>query len=454
MMVTKSPCRRGSQPKCAHLSKHGGAMFRAVVLAIAMLALLWPPVVSSQPTDSPPSPAANGPSQRIYYLPGVFDPSLAAEFGGDGHVHAYYLPCIDTRHILAMAPVKRPSSELAASEPPVKGAPCAKPVQGKEPLCRHLVTRVGDQLFLEGKPFTFVGTNVSYLMEDYFPEEEVGKIIAYLAESGVTAIRIWLFPQHSLDRAARLFDLGKEYNMRFVVTFVNYYYDKGAWWFDQTHYSKKYLPHVRRVVSRFRDRPEILMWELMNEPNCSTDTVGSCPDNMVRWAKAVSEEIKALDPCRPITTGTMRIDPTEEHYRRLHALPTIDVVSIHKSANHWPADEIRIARELNKPVLIGEVYARAFDKRCQRLHDGVTTERARIIASDLTQAWAEGIDGYLLWQYAHGRVVVGDQVSYYCGVYDYPPDDPVWKVLKAAPVTRLSIPQQSTVPDDSGEANE
>jgi len=304
--------------------------------------------------------------------------------------------------------------------------------------CAHLVTRQGDQFFLEGKPFPFVGTNVSYLMEDYFPEAEAEKAIAYLAAAGATALRVWLYPQHNLDRAARLFDLGRKYGLRFVVTLENYYFDKGSWWFDNsTPYRTVYLPHVRRTVAHFRDRPEIMIWELMNEPNCSGDTIGNCPDNMVRWAKAVSEEIKTLDPCHLISVGVIRIDPTAEHYERLHALPSIDVVSIHKGADVWPSEEIEIARKLNKPVLIGEVYSEAYDKGCQRLYDRGEEKRAAIIAADMARAWATGVDGYLLWQYGHGSIMVGKEISHYCGIHDYMRDDPVWQILKAAPVPRL-----------------
>ncbi len=182
------------------------------------------------------------------------------------------------------------------------------------------------------------------------------------------------------------------------------------------------------------------MWELMNEPNCSGDSSGACPDHLWRWAKVTSEAIKALDPCRPISLGTIRVDPTEEQFKRLHALETVDVVSIHKYASAWWEKEIAVARELNKPVLIGEVFAEAYDESCRHAFDRAPEKRAAVVAADMARAWAEGVDGYLLWQYAHGAVRIGDRIQYFCGKYDYFQDDPVWPLLKAAPVSRVPLP--------------
>ena len=392
---------------------------------------------------------------------------VQAQTPSDTNLWRYYLPSLgqpipDTETYLAGLDspdphptmrgdiVLHPSQEGAAHEEPSPQVRQPAEAQATKPLppeiagatdsCANVVQRVGDRLFLNGEPFTFVGTNVSYLLEDYFPEEEVPKIMAYLSNAGVTALRIWLFPQHDYDRAERLLDLGREYDIRFVVTLVNYYYDKGAWWFDPMHYEKEYLPHVRDVVARFSGRPEILMWTLMNEPNCSTDTTGSCPGNMVRWATVVSEEIKRLSPCHLVTTGTIRVDPTEEHYRNLHAIPTIDVVSIHRAADLWLEKEIQIARELAKPVLLGEVYARAYGRSCDLMADGILEKRAELIAADMERSWAEGVDGYLLWQYGHGRLEVGDQVQYYCEGYDYLRGDPIWSLMASAPVSRVPLP--------------
>ena len=414
------------------------------------LGLAVAPFSSADPLAAQRTPArANTGDVWRYYLPSLLEPIPDTEAYTSSLIQLGQPPIV----VNATPAVPRPSSGASEAPTPrhtqtpdekgIADAPSISDAKAPEALpvlaCGGFVVREGDQLFLDGQPFSFVGTNVSYLLEDYFPEDEAAKVLAYLADAGATGLRIWLFPQHDLERAERLLTLGSQHNLRFVVTLVNYYYDKGGWWFDPTHYSKEYLPHVRQVVARFRDRPEIMMWELMNEPNCSTDTEGGCPGNMVRWAKAVSEEIKAIDPCHLVTTGTLRADPPEGHFRDLHALETIDVVSIHKAADLWLEREIAIAAELNKPVLLGEIYARGYDKSCQPLGAMALEDRAELVAADMSRAWAEGVDGYLLWQYGHGRVQVGEQIQYYCNGYDYLRDDPVWALLGSAPVPRLAV---------------
>ena len=349
---------------------------------------------------------------------------------------------------LAIAPVPTPTSQpyaenLAQVDPPAFLLSMLHPfLIAPTPPQSEFVTRQGEQLFLRGKPFTFVGTNVSYLLEDYFPEAEVENVLSYLASAGATVLRVWFFPQHNLDRAERFFDLGRKYNLRFIVTLENYYFDKGPWWFDNhERYLDIYLPHVRKTVWRFRNRPEIIAWELMNEPNCSKDVFNTCPGNLVRWAKNVSAEIKSLDPNHLISVGSISADGDMETYRQLHALSTIDLVSLHKRVGDWFPEEAKIAHELGKPMLIGEVYYEAYDDSCHELYGGVLDKRAAAIAADLQRAWGgtEHIAGYLLWEYGHGQVVAGKEMQNYCGGMNYMRSDPVWKLIKAAPVSRIPL---------------
>jgi len=424
-----------------HLFRLWTGLARVFLVALT-IAMCLPFPVSAQPLTSPTEPEG-----WSYYFPNVHSPTTTGRM---------YIEDLLRAPFIGLSPLAKKQGVQIASQAAVAPAtpPEATTVQPTGlcdsstedsdtavgwdlETCAQIVTRRGDQLYLAGQPFTFVGTNVSYLLEDYFPEEEVEKVVSYLAGAGVTALRVWLYPQHSLDRAERLFDLGGRYGVRFIVTLDNYYWDKGAWWFDNSdRLREEYLPHVRETVMRFRGRAEIMMWELMNEPNCSGDIYGNCPAHLVRWATQVSQEIKALDPCHLISVGVMRIDPTRETYLCLHAIPTIDVISVHRPVGVEYPGEMEIARELNKPIFVGEAYSEAYDEGCRLLYDGVLAGRADKIAADLAQSLAEGVDGYLLWQYGHGQVVRDGEVNHYCGTQDYMRDDPVWEVLRQAPVSR------------------
>jgi hypothetical protein len=311
--------------------------------------------------------------------------------------------------------------------------PRAQSLAAVGPRCAGLVVRQGDRLTLNGKPYTFVGTNISYLAKDVLPEEEMEPTIRALAAKGVDVIRVWAQPDVDLDRVARMLNLGQKYGVRFVLTLDDYYFDKSESWFDSTH-GMVYQPHIRRIVSRFRDHPAVLMWELMNEPNCSPEGQRkSCLDALYRWAKQSVEAIRAIDPCRPISLGTLWIggyNPVEEtQFERLHRIAGVGIISVHKPATAWYWREVRLADKLNMPIFFGEIHHQALDESCRPL-PGQVEERARVIEADLQRAAEAGVDGYLLWQFAHDPIPNpnGDP-TYYCGTLDYFLDDPAWAVL-------------------------
>jgi len=295
------------------------------------------------------------------------------------------------------------------------------------------VTRSGDQLWCDGRPFKFAGVCIHYLNAPNFPEEEVEGIIEYLSEEGVTAVRLWLLQRYDLDRFERLLDLGRQYDVRFIVTLVDYYFNKNVSWF-KTEGLHEYLDHIGRVVPRFRDRPEIIAWELMNEPGCGPEGGSqSCLDVVYEWVATASAEIKTLDPSHLISIGTMRAGWTDaEHlnYYRMHALDTIDIVSIHKRASREPRPELETADTLSKPVMIGEVWSQAYKKNCRPLSSTATQERAKKIEADLARCTEYGVDGYLLWNYSFGAVIKTNSKEYFCSTYGYFRDDPVFPSLR------------------------
>jgi hypothetical protein len=296
------------------------------------------------------------------------------------------------------------------------------------------VTRQGEELLLNGEVYTFVGTNVSYLAGPFFPESYAEEIIAHLSASGVQVIRVWVLPWNDLDRVGRMLDLGRKYNIRFILTLQDFFGNLDGSCFGR--YKTVDLPHIRNVVPRFAQRPEVLMWELMNEPTCPASDSGlDCWDALYKWAQVTSREIKQLDPDHLVAVGTQHAgfdDQARGVFRRLHALDTVDLVSVHRSAGGLPTRELAIAHELGKPVYFGEVYMRGHSESCQPLRDDALEKRAEAIADDLQGSRESGVDGYLLWQYAYGGVDMGSHIEYFCGVYDYFSDDPVWGVIKAA----------------------
>lgn len=305
--------------------------------------------------------------------------------------------------------------------------------QGDPP--NAFVRRIGEDLQLDGQPYTFVGTNVSYLAGPFFPETHMEEIVSFLASNGVQVIRVWAEPWCDLERVGRLVDLAGKYNVRLILTLQNFFGSTDGWWFKGKVETVD-LPHIRNIVPLFANRPEVLMWELMNEPTCpAEDANQSCWDAFVRWADVTSSEIKRLDPNHLVSVGTQHAGfdrASAEAFRRVHTLDTIDLVSVHCGVDHSPEKELAIAHELGKPIYFGEVGMLGLDEGCHPLSHEVLKHRAQAIAQSIAKSREVGVDGYLLWQYAYGGVDMGSHIEYYCGVYDYFADDPVWQIIRAA----------------------
>jgi hypothetical protein len=311
------------------------------------------------------------------------------------------------------------------------------PLYGLDPST-GFVTRQGEDLILYGQPYTFVGVNVSYLAGPFFPEAKMEGVISFLAVSGVDVIRVWVEPWCDLDRVERMLDLGRSHNIRFILTLQDFYGEQSGHWFREGFLTKD-LPHIQNIVPRFVHRPEVLMWELMNEPACPAGDSGKdCWDALYRWAQVTSREVKRLDPNHLVSAGTQGAGFDElamDAFRRIHALDSIDVVSVHGQGGKLDEGErkkeIAIAHELGKPLYFGEIAIRGHDESCQALSSEALKMRAQAIDVDMQLSIELGVDGYLLWQYAYGGVDLGSHVQYFCGAFDYFADDPVWKVLKA-----------------------
>lgn len=300
-------------------------------------------------------------------------------------------------------------------------------------LCSDRVVRTGDKLTFNGQEIRLIGMNVAYILEEWFPDDQWEGILSFLSQYG-NAIRIPVFPKHArdggLDRVERLIRLGGEHGLKFIIVLDGYmaadYPTKNEGWF-RSGYKGEYMDHLRSVVTRLRDFPEVALWQLMGEPSCAPEGgTRSCYNSLVEWARVASEEIKRLDPCRPVAVGMISVGGPqpqgEEAWRKMHTLPSIDAVTIHVWTNVWYERELRIAEELDLPVLYTEVYHRAYKKNGRLLHKGILEERAPIIEEFMQRSFDEGVDGIILWQYIHQG---------YCGELDYDQSDPVWKVLQS-----------------------
>jgi len=335
------------------------------------------------------------------------------------------------------------ATETATSA--VTDTPTPKPAPTD--ACPHLVRRQGENLVLNGEPITFVGINATLLMSPVVPDHAVTSILAELSDWGVNLVRFWVWPGSDMNRVRHILDEGGARRIRFVVTLQDYYYYKDVTWFADK-YRTEDLPHIEKMVTEFRDRPEIAIWEVMNEPWCGGNNEADDPNCfrvLEAWARDTTGLIRRLDPCRPISLGTSweRFTPVEkEGYRWLQSIDTVDIVSLHREAENWYnyPSEINLAHELGKPVMIGEIWEWAYADACKQRYDGVLNDRAAKLDKDMHKALEMGVDAYLLWDYAAGPFPEGsDNPQYFCGQNSYWSGDPVAGVIRALPIPRPEV---------------
>ncbi|WP_346837048.1 X2-like carbohydrate binding domain-containing protein [Microbulbifer sp. SAOS-129_SWC] len=275
------------------------------------------------------------------------------------------------------------------------------------------VDTLGSQFVLGNRPFYFNGSNQYYLM--YKPEpmaEDFFKRAKYL---GMTAVRTWMFcndtkthdgvcinmksgedflltkanrtaeEQAIVDRSFELFDnyvaLAHQYDVKLVLSLADYWnYFGNLDSYGAPHYSTpssvtKFKDFITALLQHhnpltgytYAEDPAIMMWELANEPRCSS----GCDAQIFKaWASDISSLIKSLAPNQLVSIGaesSFAHNGSGDDFnfiKTVNDLPTIDAISAHLYPTWWSMSDAEtlsnidqlaeVGRELSKPTYIGE----------------------------------------------------------------------------------------------------
>lgn len=153
------------------------------------------------------------------------------------------------------------------------------------------------------------------------------------------------------------------------------------------------LEYVRALVEPLATSPDILIWDLCNEPKA-----GNLQSELNRreyaWLKAVADVIRESGASQPITIGTVGWDRVTTY------APLCDVLCFHVYS-HTPAQLARGIKEgiafrerLNKPMLVNEAIPGTLD-------DQVRGRAVKFFAEQLSAA---GL-GWMGWALKSGKAV-------------------------------------------------
>jgi len=245
------------------------------------------------------------------------------------------------------------------------------PAAGQAAVNSPFLTRQGARLFLNGREYRAIGVNVPHLHQAYFgtwfhikqiygtPEKAREAIVAAIEDaetSGIAFIRFFAHPGYPRDvdmlyakdpqeywrRMDELFALCRQHHVKLVPslgTITGWHLYCGettqAILDPNSKTAQATLRYVREFVSRYKDDPTVLMWELENEPMLKADVdmkgrnllpKGVYPPGAVVREKGVREDslnwdmllkiykehaafIKALDPNHLVTSGDAHVRP-------------------------------------------------------------------------------------------------------------------------------------------------
>lgn len=197
------------------------------------------------------------------------------------------------------------------------------------------ISASNSNFILSSNFFRFIGCNMYELANVDSAASEA--MLKDAASEGFNVVRFWAFEPLEKTKLIEICDLAGKLDLKIIPVLAdtwgylqNYKIDD-EWY--RTGYKKNYLNYVTDIVSNFKDRNEIMLWELINEPMNN-----SYPD-MYNFAEDASKTIKESDPNHLISIGTIggvgdkfgsqfsRFNVS--NFEKLYSIKTLDAVSIH-----------------------------------------------------------------------------------------------------------------------------
>jgi hypothetical protein len=357
----------------------------------------------------------------------------------------------------------RPKGGGGSTTPPPPSPP--PPTTTPPPAPSGFVTRSGTQLLLNGAPYRFTGLNIYNANSRdncWYTLGSGSALDSSLADigAGKEAFRAWFFQKEATRDGVRdwaAFDhtlaVARARGVKVVATLANQWWHCEGWpteaggyrtesWYAAGYKTlpgspgmpASYRQWVAEVVSRYKDDPTILAWQLINEAEAKTAYGGSCastaPSTLKAFAADMASLVKSIDPKHLLSLGTMgtgQCGAAGSSYQDVHSVAGIDLCEYHDydlaamAGDQWNGMARRLSQcnELGKPLFVGELGIKT-------AYVGALLDRANLLQSKLSTQFGAGLVGALVWDWrdaAHG----GSSLT----GYEIGPSDPALGVLGA-----------------------
>ncbi|KAG9074207.1 hypothetical protein FRC06_010843, partial [Ceratobasidium sp. 370] len=318
------------------------------------------------------------------------------------------------------------------------------------PASTGFVKTSGQKFTLNGSTYTVVGSN-AYWMAQLSTTADITTAYNDLKNSGLTTLRTWGFNDvtspsgtyyqlwsgstgtlntgaDGLGRFDVVVSSAKAAGIRLIVALTNNWSDYGGMdvyvkqilgssnhdlFYTDATVKAAFKKYINGFVSRYKDEPTILGWELANEPRCKGSTgtwSGTCTTaTITNWATEMSAYIKSIDPNHLVGLGDEGFynQPSGPNYPYQGGegvdfdanlkISTLDFGTFHaypgswgQSANatlwgvQWIKDHAASQKAANKPVIIEEF--------------GVTSDQVNTYTQWYNAVISSGLTGDLIWQ--------------------------------------------------------
>ena len=290
----------------------------------------------------------------------------------------------------------------------------------------HFVTRRGQCLLREGRQFRFIGVNC-YRLAEY--GQQADWIFSTLATHGVKVVRFWAFQKYcgpsgrDFSRFDALVAAAGRHDILLLPVLENHWTDctygnivKPRAWYERGwrrgsfgSAPRSYCNYAREIAAHYRDEPQVVAWQLVNEPEIHPDTDENFKV-LQNFAREAAIEIKQMDPNHLVSLGLLGIgqpSTTGGKFRALQNCDSLDLVTAHDhgyiyerlAGRHWRLRQNSFYADLCDARSLAKPFVATESGIALPWVNGDREQRSRLFREKLNAFFASGGSGYILWNF-------------------------------------------------------